>query len=108
MLPNVLLVQRTATALIGRLERRSLAMASKSRVRHPLAGVARRRLLEHGVDLLEGQTLCLGNKEVGKYNTSRAGSAPDEENFRLEVAVRLINHIWRDEGNDAIPKPVRC
>src|SRR5690242_9848143 len=96
---NVLLVARTSTGLISRLEGRRLAVASKGRVRHPLARVARRRLLEHVVHLLKRKALRLGDKEVGKHNARRARGTPDEEDFGLEIAVLLVNHVWRTESD---------
>ena len=50
-------------------------------VRHPLAGVARRRLLEHAVDLLQREALGLRDQEVGVHEADGAERAPDEEDL---------------------------
>lgn len=84
-------------------------MASEDRVRCPLGRATRCGLLEHVVNLLEGQALCLGNQEVGKNNARSAGRAPDEEDLGLEVAVLSVDHVRCDEANDEVPEPVaRC
>lgn len=87
------MMARTATDLIGGLERRSLAMAGEGRVRDPLGGATRSSLLEHVVDLLERQALGLRDQEVGKDNAGSARRAPDEEDLGLEVAVLFVDHV---------------
>ena len=77
-------------------------------MRHPLAGLAGRGLLEHAVDLLERKALRFRDKEVGEDHTSGTGRSPDEEDLTLEIAVLRINHVWRDETDDKVPEPVGC
>ena len=69
-------------------------------VRHPLAGVAGGGLLEHAVDLLEGETLGLGDEEVGVDEADGAEGAPDEEDFRAEVALVGADHVGGDDCDD--------
>jgi hypothetical protein len=76
------------------------------RVRDPLARGARRRLLEHAVDLLEAQALGLGDEEVREEHAGGAGGAPDEEDLGLEVTVVGVDHVRGDEADDEVPEPV--
>jgi hypothetical protein len=69
-------------------------------VRNPLAGVAGRGLLEHAVDLLEGETLGFRDEEVGVDEADGAEGAPDEEDFRAEVALVGADHIGGDDSDD--------
>ena len=77
-------------------------------MRHPLAGLAECGLLEHAVDLLERKALRFRDEEVGEDHTSSTGRSPDEEDLTLEIAVLRINHVWRDETDHKVPKPVGC
>lgn len=61
------------TALLGGVLSRGLSWA-------PFGGIARGCLLHHLIDLLERQTLGLGNQEVRVDERESAESSPDEEN----------------------------
>jgi hypothetical protein len=78
----------------------------KGGVGNPACRLARRGLLHHPVDLLEGKALGLPNEEVGVNEAAHAKGAPDEENLGLEVGLVGTNHIGGNDGNDAIPQPV--
>ena len=57
--------------------------------RAPLGRVARVGLRQHLVDLLERETLGLGDEEVGIDEAAGAESTPDEEDGRAEVALAI-------------------
>lgn len=63
-------------------------------------------LLHHLVDLLERETLGLGDEEVGVDEGAGAETAPDEEDGRLEVAAFLADHVGSDDSDDGVPEPV--
>lgn len=75
-------------------------------MRDPLGRGAGRRLLEHAVDLLEGQALGLGDEEIRVDEAGGAERAPDVEDLGAEVALVLVDHVRRDDGDDAVPEPV--
>lgn len=81
---------------------------SKSAVRLPHARGARRGLLEHLIDLLEGKTLGLGNKEEGEEEGDAAQAAPHEEDVGAETGrvVTIGHEVWGDDTDDAVPEPV--
>ena len=64
-------------------------LGGKGRSRAPLGRIARVSLGEHLVDLLERETLGLGDEEVGVDEAAGAESAPDEEDGRAKVALRI-------------------
>lgn len=64
------------------------------------------RLLHHAVDLLQRQTLGLGDEEVGVDEGASAKTTPHEEDARLQVAVSLTNHVGCNDGNNGVPQPV--
>ena len=64
-------------------------LGGKGRSRAPLGRIARVGLGEHLVDLLERQTLGLWDEEVGVDKAASAESAPDEEDVRAKVALRI-------------------
>ncbi|GMG06007.1 unnamed protein product [Aspergillus oryzae] len=61
-------------------------------VRLPLGRGPWRGLLHHLVDLLEGESLGLGDEEVGVEEGAGAEGSPDEEHLGLEIALVLVNH----------------
>lgn len=63
-------------------------------------------LLHHLIDLLERETLGLGDEEVSVDKGAGAETAPDEEDGRLEVAALLTDHVRGDYGDDGVPEPV--
>ena len=74
--------------------------------RLPLGRGAGSGLLHHLVDLLQRQTLGLGDQEVGVDPGSSAETTPDEEDGRLHVATVRSDHVGGDDGNDGVPQPV--
>lgn len=75
-------------------------------VRSPLSRGSGSGLLHHLVNLLERQTLGLGNEEVSVDEGAGAETTPDEEDGRLEVSAVLTDHVGGDDGNDGVPEPV--
>ena len=75
-------------------------------VGNPAGARARRRFLEHSVDLLQTQPFGFGHKEVRKEDAEGAGGAPDEEDFGLEIALVRVHHVRCDFADDEIPEPV--
>ena len=63
-------------------------------------------LLHHLVDLLQGQTLGLGDEEVGVDEGAGAEGTPDEEDLGAKVALVGVDHVGGDDGDDAVPQPV--
>jgi hypothetical protein len=53
--------------------------------------------------LLEGQTLGLGNEEVGINEGAGAETTPDEEHRGSQVALIFVNHVGSDDGDDLMP-----
>jgi hypothetical protein len=78
----------------------------KSLVRSPLGRGSGSGLLHHLVNLLERQTLGLGNEEVSVDEGAGAKTTPDEEDGGLEVTSALANHVGGDDSNDGVPEPV--
>lgn len=75
-------------------------------VRSPLGRGSGSGLLHHLINLLERQTLGLGDEEVGVDEGAGAETAPDEEDGGLEVATVLADHVGGDDGDDGVPEPV--
>lgn len=85
-------------------------IGSKSRVGDPCSGGSRGGLLKHTVDLLQAQTLGLGDQDISVDEASRTERSPDEEDSRLQVSVSPTSsdHVWCDDGDNAVPEPVGC
>lgn len=68
----------------------------------PLVGGAGGGLLEHLVDLLEGEALGLGDEEVGEGEGGAAEGAPHEEDLGAEVGLSLLgtDEVWGDDTDD--------
>ena len=47
-----------------------------------------------------GTYLCLWDEEIGVDERAGAKAAPDEKDRRAQVALRGINHVWRNDGDD--------
>lgn len=75
-------------------------LASEGGVGLPLGRSARGGLLHHLVDLLEGETLGLGDEEVGVDECAGAESTPDEEDLGAQVALVRVDHVGGDDGDD--------
>jgi len=81
---------------------------SESLVWNPLGGCTWGRLLHHTINLLERQTLCLWNQEVGVDESACAETSPDEEDGGFEVTLVFSNHVRGDDSDDSVPEPVGC
>lgn len=68
----------------------------------PFRGCARRGLLHHLVDLLEGEALGFGDEEVGVDEGAGAERSPDEEDLCAQVAAILVDHVGSDDGDDLV------
>ncbi|KAI2255605.1 hypothetical protein LOZ10_005651, partial [Ophidiomyces ophidiicola] len=66
----------------------------------PLGRGARRGLLEHLVDLLQGETLGLRHQEVGVEEAEHAERAPEEEHLGAEIGLVGIHEVGSDDGDD--------
>lgn len=73
------------------------------------------RLAVQQVDLLEGQTLGLGDEEVGEDEAADAGTAPDEEDFDAQVGCfdtigagcGGVDEVGGGVADTEVPEPVR-
>lgn len=63
-------------------------------------------VLVEDIDLLEGETLGLGDAEVGEDETADASRTPDEEHFWTEVSVFGVNDIRGSIADTKVPEPV--
>ena len=59
----------------------------------PLGGGSGSGLLHHLINLLERQTLGLGDEEVAVDEGACAETSPDEKDGRLEVSSVLSDHV---------------
>jgi len=71
-------------------------------VRSPSGAGARRRLLKHLVNLLQAETLGLGNKEVRVDQAASAQRTPEEKHLGTEVGITgiLTDQVRRDDGDE--------
>jgi len=72
----------------------------------PCSRSSRRGLLHHAIDLLEGQSLRLGNEEIRIDECTSAETAPQEEDVGSQISFVGLDHVRGDGGNDGIPQPV--
>lgn len=86
---------------------RQTQLISKGSLRLPASRGAGGGLLHHLVNLLQGETLCFRDEEVGVEKGAGAEGAPDEEDLGAEVALVVVDHVGSDDGDDAVPEPVR-
>ena len=54
------------------------------------------------IDLLERKAFSFIDHEVNECNADEAEGAPDEEDFRLQVGMRGINHVGRAVSDDLV------
>ena len=73
---------------------------------HPSARIACANLFHHAVDLLEGETLSLWDKEVGEGDRHDAKRTIHEENLNTHVGFILVHEVWGNDSHDAVPEPV--
>jgi len=77
-------------------------------VRNPLGGCAWGGLFQHAVDLLEGETLGLGDEDVRVDDAAEAEAVPEPEDLGTEVGISVgsADEVGSDNGDDAVPHPV--
>ena len=73
----------------------------------PGGAAMRGNFVHHAIDLFEGETLGFGHEGPGEQGAEHAGGTPDEEDLDAQVAVLLVDHVRGDDGDDAVPEPVR-
>lgn len=78
-------------------------LSSISGVRLPLGRSAGGRLGKHLVDLLEGEALGLGHKQVSVDEAAGAEATPDVKHLGAQIALVLVDHVGSDDGDDAVP-----
>jgi len=64
------------------------------------------RLSKHVIDLLEGQSLSLGDEEVGVDESACAQTTPNPEDVGTEITLVRSDHIRGDDSDDGVPEPV--
>lgn len=66
------------------------------------------RVLIEEVDLLEGESLGLGDAEEGEDDAAGTRRTPDEEDFRLEVGVSWagVDKVGGSVADGEVPEPV--
>lgn len=71
-------------------------------------GVDRGGVLVQNVDGLEGESLGLGNAEVGEDEAADASGSPDEEHLDTEVSVAStgVDEVGSGITNTEVPEPV--
>lgn len=72
----------------------------------PLGRLAGSNLLHHLINLLQRQSLGLGNEEVAVDKGACAETTPDEEDGGLEVTAVLTDHVGGNDSDDGVPEPV--
>lgn len=83
-------------------------VSSEGGVGHPFGGCPGSGLLEHLVDLFEGETLGFGDEKEGEEEGEDAERAPHEEDLGAEVGIAGVgaDEVGGDDGDDAVPEPV--
>ena len=56
--------------------------------------------------MFKGEALGFWYKEIGVDESTRAQTAPYEEDVGLEIAPVFVDHVRGDDGDDGIPQPV--
>lgn len=75
---------------ISSLLLRHAHLSGIGRMRHPLRTVAWGGLLQHTINLLEGEAFGLGDEEVGVDDAEDAEGAPEEEDLGAEVDASVV------------------
>jgi hypothetical protein len=75
---------------------------SKCAVRDPFGRCARGCLLQHLVDLLQGESLGFWDKEVRERERDAAERSPEEKNLRTHIGIAIVSadKVWGDYSND--------
>jgi len=73
-------------------------------MRHPLRARHRRCLLQHPINLFEGEALSFGNQDNGVDEAEEAEGTPEEENLGAEVnaAACCGGDVWGDDCDDLV------
>lgn len=66
----------------------------------PSAGSPWCRLLQHLVDLFEGEAFSFGYEEVGVDEAGGAKGAPEEEDFGLQKGFVFVYEVGGDDCDD--------
>lgn len=92
-------------ALVGKVH-----LGGEGGVGNPFVRGARGGLLEHLVDLLEGEALGLGDEEVGEGEREAAEGTPHEEDLGAEVGLALLgsDEVWSDDTDNLESLLVFC
>ena len=69
-------------------------------VRHPFGGVSCVCLLQHPVNLLEGEALGFRDENVGVDEAANAERTPDEEDLGAKVTLVCVDHVGCDDADD--------
>lgn len=73
----------------------------------PLGRRAGGRLLQHAIHLFQREALGFRHEQVGVNETEGAERAPNEKHLLPQIGGVLTHHVRGDDGNDAVPQPVR-
>lgn len=90
------LLSRSVSSMLGS----HAHLGCEGRVRNPSTGLAWVDLLQHAVDLLEGETLGLWHEEEGEEDGDDAKGSPHEEDLGRQVRVLGIDEVWGDDCDD--------
>lgn len=91
--------------LLGRVRAMDVTLGrGPGLMRLPARGGARSGLGKHLVDLLERETLGLGDEEVRKERRADGSRTPDEEDLGAELELVLGDEVWRDDTDNAVPE----
>jgi hypothetical protein len=89
---------------------RKTHFASESAVWFPACAGSGCGLLQHLVDLFEGESLGLWDEEVGEGEGDDTETAPHEEDLGSQVGVAFAgaDEVRCDNSNNTVPEPVGC
>lgn len=81
---------------------RQAQLFSESAMRSPFSTIPWGSLLQHLVNLLEGETLHLRDEEVGESHGEDTEGSPDKEDLCSEVGVSFLrsHEVGSDDGDD--------
>ncbi|KAH3668419.1 hypothetical protein OGAPHI_002173 [Ogataea philodendri] len=82
------------------------ALGSEGAVWLPLGRSQWSSLFKHLVNLLQSQTLGFWDQQNGVQQAASAQGSPDEEHLGSKVTLVLVGHVWSNNGDNTVPKPV--